>query len=262
MTHTPRSEGVDLARVALRAARDAARRHGGRPLLPRHRAAAPARRDGRDPLNLAGALAALVVERAWDLPTAGATLRERWTVIAPELAEHVAAVGYDAASGQLTVQPDSAAWATKTRLEQARIIEAANTSAGRTVVRALRILPPGTPPAGDPLGPAASTAAVTAGPVKTRESASAGYRRALAAHLAAKPTSAERDPAVAAAYERQTAALRRQREREWAFADDPVAGDRPPRTVGDRHRLALTRARAERAARRGTDPASQQPTAD
>ncbi|MER5781300.1 DUF721 domain-containing protein [Streptomyces mobaraensis] len=208
MTHTPRSEGVDLARVALRAAREAARRHVGRPLQPKPHTAAPARRDGREPLTLTSALAALVVERAWDLPTAGATLRERWTAIAPDLADHVTAVGYNADSGRLTVQPDSAAWATKTRLEQTRIIEAANTSASRTVVRALRILPPGTPPASNPPGPVAPTTAVTTEPMKPRESASAGYRRALAAHLAAKPTGAERDPALAAAHERQTAALR------------------------------------------------------
>ncbi|WP_329405976.1 hypothetical protein OG802_34900 [Streptomyces sp. NBC_00704] len=36
------------------------------------------------------------------LPAAGATLRERWAAIAPELAGHVAAVSYDADSGWLT----------------------------------------------------------------------------------------------------------------------------------------------------------------
>ncbi|WTJ25153.1 DUF721 domain-containing protein [Streptomyces pseudovenezuelae] len=33
--------------------------------------------------------------------------------MAPELARHVAAVSYDADSGQLTVCPESAAWAMK-----------------------------------------------------------------------------------------------------------------------------------------------------
>ncbi|MEU7728276.1 hypothetical protein AB0B78_24015 [Streptomyces sp. NPDC040724] len=36
---------------------------------------------------------------------------------------------------------------TKARLEQARVSAAANAAAGRTVVRALRILPPGAAPA-------------------------------------------------------------------------------------------------------------------
>ncbi|WP_158858058.1 DciA family protein, partial [Streptomyces sp. NRRL B-1347] len=78
------------------------------------------------------------------LPAVGATLRERWTAIASECAGHVAAVAYDADSGLLTVCPESAAWATKARLEQARIIAAANESAGRAVVRALRVLASGT----------------------------------------------------------------------------------------------------------------------
>ncbi|MFE4723791.1 DciA family protein, partial [Streptomyces sp. NPDC056728] len=46
------------------------------------------------------------------LPAAGATLRERWAAIAPELAGHVTAVSYDADTGQLTVCPESSAWAT------------------------------------------------------------------------------------------------------------------------------------------------------
>jgi predicted nucleic acid-binding Zn ribbon protein len=53
-------------------------------------------------------------------------------------------VAHDPDSGRLTVCPESAAWAAKARLEQTRIVAAANESAGRTVVRALRILAPGT----------------------------------------------------------------------------------------------------------------------
>jgi hypothetical protein len=37
-------------------------------------------------------------------------------VIAPELAGHVAAIGYDADTGGLTVCPKASAWAKKTRL--------------------------------------------------------------------------------------------------------------------------------------------------
>lgn len=84
------------------------------------------RRDGREPMGLGAAIGALVTERAWELPAAGATLRERWAAIAPELAGHVVAVGFDADSGQLTVCPESSAWATKARLEQTRVVAAAN----------------------------------------------------------------------------------------------------------------------------------------
>ncbi|MEW2577717.1 DUF721 domain-containing protein [Streptomyces syringium] len=94
-------------------------------------------------MGLGDVLGALVTERAWELPAVGASLRERWAAIAPDLAGHVAAVAFDPDSGELTVCPESTAWATKARLEQARVIEAANISAGRTVVRALRVLVPG-----------------------------------------------------------------------------------------------------------------------
>ncbi|MEU6444970.1 DciA family protein [Streptomyces sp. NPDC047046] len=67
---------------------------------------------GSSQWGLGAASGALVTERAWELPAAGATLRERWAAIAPELAGHVAAVSYDADSGRLTVCPESAAWAT------------------------------------------------------------------------------------------------------------------------------------------------------
>ncbi|MEU5161208.1 DUF721 domain-containing protein [Streptomyces sp. NPDC020875] len=108
------------------------------------------RRDGREPVGLGAALGALVTDRAWELPAAGASLREWWAAIAPELTGHVAAVAYDPDSGRLTVCPESSAWATKARLEQTRVIAAANQAAGRTVVKFLRILPPGAAPV--PLG--------------------------------------------------------------------------------------------------------------
>ncbi|MER5908856.1 hypothetical protein ABT150_54475 [Streptomyces mirabilis] len=64
------------------------------------------RRDGREPMGLGAAIGALVAERAWELPAAGATLRQRWEAIAPELAGHVVAVGYDADSGRRTGTAD------------------------------------------------------------------------------------------------------------------------------------------------------------
>jgi len=127
-----------------------------------------------------GSRSPVVTERAWELPAAGVSLRQRWEAIASDLAGHVTAVGYDADSGQLTVCPESAVWATKVRLEQARIIEAANAAAGRTVVRALRILPPGAVPAPDPADVAPGLPAAPTGPARTRETACEGYRRALA----------------------------------------------------------------------------------
>ncbi|MFE5901189.1 DciA family protein [Streptomyces sp. NPDC056488] len=252
--------GVDLARVALRAAMEQARKNGvGQKAKKRPRTGTTVRRDGREPMGLGAALGALVTERAWELPAAGASLRERWAAIAPDLAGHVAAVAYDADSGQLTVCPESSAWATRARLEQTRVIAAANKAAGRTVVRALRVLAPGAVPAPAPAAaaPADPAPAAPAGPAKTRETACEGYRRALAAHQEVAVPSRV-DPGIAAAVERQTAAMRELSRRAFPVAD-VVADDVPApieqartqrrREADVSHAAALRRARAERAAR-------------
>ncbi|MFF9569894.1 DciA family protein [Streptomyces sp. NPDC014685] len=223
----------------------------------------------REPMGLGAAIGALVTERAWELPAAGASLRERWAAIAPKLAAHVAAVGYDADTGRLTVCPESSAWATQTRLEQARVIEVANESAGRTVVRALKILAPGTAPMPEPADAGPEPAPTPAGPVRTRETASPGYRRALAAHQEAAPPR-RADPAIADAVERQTAALRELSRR--AFPDtDIVPADAPApieqalvqrrRQAAATEAAALGRARAEPGRAAGTQNQTRHPGA-
>ncbi|MEU1077973.1 MULTISPECIES: DciA family protein [unclassified Streptomyces] len=248
------TSGVDLARVALRAAMEAARKNGsGQKAKSKPRPVRTVRRDGREPMGLGAAIGALVTERAWELPAAGATLPERWAALVPELAGHVAAVAFDPDSGRLTVCPESSAWATKARLEQTRVIAAANKAAGRTVVNSLRILPPGAAPVPNPADavPADSTPAAPTGPAKTRETASEGYRRALAAHQeAAAPRQV--DPGIAEAVERQTAAMRELSRR--AFPDPDVAPDDAPAPIeqaraGRRRQAAVTEAAALRRAR-------------
>ncbi|MGA5128126.1 DUF721 domain-containing protein [Streptomyces pseudogriseolus] len=109
--------GVDLARVALRAAMAQARQNGGgQKAKVKPRPVRTVRRGGREPMGLGAAIGVLVTERAWELPAADATLRDRRAPIARELTGHVAAVSYDADSARLTVCPESSAWATKTRL--------------------------------------------------------------------------------------------------------------------------------------------------
>ncbi|MYW31075.1 DUF721 domain-containing protein [Streptomyces sp. SID2119] len=255
------TSGVDLARVALRAAMEAARKNGTGPKAKKQPLPVRTmRRDGREPMGLGAAIGALVTERAWELPAAGATLRERWAAIAPELAGHVAAVSYDADSGRLTVCPESPAWATKARLEQTRVIAAANKAAGRTVVRALRILPPGAAPVPGQADavPADPAPAAPTGPARTRETACEGYRRALAAHQEVAPPRRV-DPGIAAAVERQTAAMRELSRRAFPETDVAVPDDAPTpfdATRSERRRqaevsraAALRRARAEKAGR-------------
>ncbi|MFE5549225.1 hypothetical protein ACFQ71_36135 [Streptomyces sp. NPDC056534] len=64
MSPDQQPSGIDLAQVALRATREAARKNGGRAQQPRPRTVRPARRDGRDPLGLGDVLGKLVAERA------------------------------------------------------------------------------------------------------------------------------------------------------------------------------------------------------
>ncbi|MET9388506.1 DUF721 domain-containing protein [Streptomyces sp. NPDC002928] len=209
-------------------------------------------------MGFGAAIGALVTERTWELPAAGASLRERWVAIAPEFAGHVTAIGYDADSGRLTLCPESAAWATKLRLEQVGVVEAANQSAGRKVVRGLRILVPGSVPVPGP-DDVAAPAAAPKGPVKTRENACAGYRRALSAHQEVRPVGRV-DTAIAEAAERQSRAMRELSARVFpepaAGADDAPASIETTRAQR-RHQAAaaeaaaLRRARAERAAREG-----------
>lgn len=219
--------GVDLARVALRAALETARKNGGNGRTAKTKprtTPSMVRHGGREPLGLGAAIGMLVNERAWELPAAGASLRERWEAIAPEFAGHVAAVGYDADSGRLTVCPESAAWATKLRLEQARVVQAANESAGRTVVRGLRILAPGSVPVSEP--DAVAPAAAPNGPVKTRELASEGYRQALAAHQSVAPARRV-DQGIAQAVERQNRAMRELSRRAFRSRRCPRTTIRP-----------------------------------
>ncbi|WP_405827369.1 DciA family protein [Streptomyces sp. NBC_00105] len=250
---------VDLARVALRAAMEAARRNdSGQKAKSKPRVVRTVRREGREPMGLGAALGALVTERAWTLPATGASLCEWWAAIAPDLAGHVTAVGFDPESGRLTVCPESSAWATKARLEQSRVIAAANAAAGGTVVRALRILPPGAAPAPGWADAAAGPVTPTAALVQ-RRTPPEGYRRAIEAHRAAAPPR-QADSGIAEAVKRQSAAMRELSRRAFpepeAVADDvsaliEAARAQRRRQAAATEAAALHRACAERAQRSG-----------
>ncbi|MEU5109736.1 hypothetical protein AB0H07_47160 [Streptomyces sp. NPDC021354] len=91
------TSGVDLARVALRAAMAQARQNGGgQKAKSKPRPVRTARRDGREPMDLGPRSAHWSPSGPGSSRAAGASPRERWAAIAPELAGHVAAIGYDA----------------------------------------------------------------------------------------------------------------------------------------------------------------------
>ncbi|MEY9997461.1 hypothetical protein ABIE67_009580 [Streptomyces sp. V4I8] len=263
----PELSGVDLARVALHAARDAARKRGETEArMPRRRTRRVVKRDGREPSGFAAVLQGLMAERAWAVPAVGGSILDRWPDIAAalssRLSEHVQAVAFHSESGQLDLRPDSPAYATQLRLITARIITAANQEVGTDAVRTIRVLAAGVAPEPRTAEPAPQTAPQA--PVKTRDTASPGYQQALAAHMAVAPDRRV-DPGIAEAVERQTRAMRELSRR--AFPEPEASSIEAARIQRRRaseanHTLALRRARAERAARQtGTEAAAPQPSA-
>ncbi|MFJ3505720.1 DciA family protein [Streptomyces sp. NPDC090135] len=195
----PEASGADLARIALHQAREAARRRGAQTHAPRQsKRVTVQQRDRRDPIGFATVIQSLIAERAWDVPASGGSILDQWpdiaAAVAPNLAAHAIAVAFDSPTGRLDLRPDSPAYGTQLRLLTARIIDAANQQAGRSVVREVRILPAGAPAPVACSEHAVASRPVTGpvGPVKTRENASAGYRRTLEVLLATRtPTSVE-----------------------------------------------------------------------
>ncbi|MFF5188739.1 DUF721 domain-containing protein [Streptomyces sp. NPDC000345] len=253
--------GVDLARQALAAAREAAKKNGGaQKAKPKRSRTQVVRRDGREPLGLGMAITMMMTERGMVAPAAGGSLLAQFGDIlaaaAPELAGHVQAVAFDADTGRLDVAPEAPAYGTKLRWSAPKLITAANAKVPDANVRTLHVLPP-TPGKASP-----AKAAAAAGPQPTmpampspRPAPPDGYHRAIEAHRQAAPPSRV-DPAIAQAVERQTAALRALSRR--AFPEpDTVADDAPAlieqaraqrrRQAAATEAAALRRARAEKA---------------
>ncbi|MFB7272587.1 hypothetical protein [Streptomyces sp. NPDC056244] len=140
-------------------------------------------------------------ERAWDLPAAARSLTDRWDSIRSELVGWVEPAPFDPESGSFELRPVSpAAYATQIRLHQSHLIRRINAALGSSMVRTLRVLPPGpaTPAAADSGTPVRPAAPGAQAPVRTRETASPGCRGALVAHQAVH-TEERVDPAIAVA---------------------------------------------------------------
>ena len=139
--------GVDLARRALVAAREAARKNGAaRKEKPKRRTGAVVRRDGREPLGLGSAIGMMMIERGMAAPAAGGSVLAQFDDIlaaaAPELAGHVQAVAFDAGTGRLDVVPDVPAYGTKLRWSAPKLVAAANEKVRVANVRTLHVLAP------------------------------------------------------------------------------------------------------------------------
>ncbi|MFF8035864.1 DUF721 domain-containing protein [Streptomyces sp. NPDC016626] len=249
--------GVDLARQALVAAREAAKKNGGtQAKKPKRRTGPVVRRDGRDPLGLGAAITMMMTERGMVAPAAGGSVLAQFDDIlaaaAPELAGHVKAVKFDADTGRLDVAPDALAYGTQLRWIAPKLITAANDRVQGANVRSVHVLAPAHAKA------APATAAPDPAPPPTmpitpveRRMPPEGYRRAIEAHRqAARPSRV--DPAIAEAVERQTAAMRELSRR--AFPESDIAPDDAAALIDRasaerRRRAAATEAAALRRAR-------------
>ncbi|MER6092489.1 DciA family protein [Streptomyces bluensis] len=233
MTDTPTASGRDLARQALAAYKASARNQPAQAPKKTRRSTRPARGEGRDPQGLGAVLGRLTAEQGWTDNVTGGNLLDRWATISPtELATTVQPVSYDAERGLLTLRPSTPAYGTQLRLFQKQLAQHLNGKLGRPAVRGIRVLAPGHGPAPEPGQAATDTPTVPEAPVRTRETASDGYRQALALALENRPQRRPADPYTAEAMARQETALRAGRQREDEHQEYVEEQERLKRAAG------------------------------
>lgn len=147
----PEPTGVDLARVALRAAKEQARARGAaaqqRKQVRRGGGLrSGAGRDGRDPMPLGRAVSALITERGWEAPAAVGGVMGRWPqLVGPQVAQHCQPDRYDEDERSLVVRCDSTAWATQLRLLAPRLVARLNEDLGQGTVKVIKVRGPEAP---------------------------------------------------------------------------------------------------------------------
>ncbi|MFF6931567.1 DciA family protein [Streptomyces californicus] len=217
---TAEASGADLARIALQAARAAAKT---RPTTkPRLRTARPIRGERRDPAGLGNVLGHLTTELGWQGGMGGGNILEQWPNLCPQYVGHIEPVHYDPQAGRLDLRPASPAYATQLRLLGGQLCKQINDKAGRDLVRSVRVLPPGPITAQPAQATSAPDRPTVERPVRTRDTACDGYKEAIAAiRRAERPAT---NPLAAAAIERQNQAMAR--EPEAAFTDAVAAAEK------------------------------------
>jgi predicted nucleic acid-binding Zn ribbon protein len=255
MTNTPSASGADLARQALAAARANAKHtptpqaKKTRPTVRRYRS------EHADPQGLAGVLGRLTAEQGWTDNLDAGSITDRWPDLCPQYVGHIEPAGYDETTGRLDLRPDSHSYAAQLRMFGGQLAKQINDKLGRPVVRTIRVLPVGN------LGTVPSAAAVPdpersqpEAPVKTRETASPGYRATLEAALAHKLERQPGNPYVAEADARQVAALRAHRQAEDEHREAQWAGDQSGRPEPGSMEASIAAAKAyARSTARGAD---------
>ncbi len=150
----PEHSGVDLARVALRAAKEQAKARGAEAQQRRQaRRGGGLRsgsgRDGRDPMPLGAAVNRLIAERGWEAPAAVGGVMGRWPqMVGAEVAQHCEPQRYDEEERTLVVRCDSTAWATQLRLLAPKLVARLNEDLGQGTVKLIKVRGPEAPRTG------------------------------------------------------------------------------------------------------------------
>jgi predicted nucleic acid-binding Zn ribbon protein len=146
--------GADLAREALRAAREAsaarnaerlAERSGvvRRPKSRRRRWSGPGP-DERDPQPLGRLVARVSLDRGWSPRLTDATVLGRWPqLVGSDIADHCTPLSLR--DGELVLQAESTAWATQLRTLQRELLYRLAVGVGKDVVRRIRVVGPSGP---------------------------------------------------------------------------------------------------------------------
>ncbi|AXI81434.1 DUF721 domain-containing protein [Peterkaempfera bronchialis] len=142
--------GIDLARVALRAAKEQARERGEQVRQKkesrRRGLRSGARADGRDPVPLGAAMRQLITERGWEAPAAVGGVMGRWPqIVGAEIAAHCTPEHYAEDACELRVRCDSTAWATQLRLLAPQLVARLNAELGHGAVKLIKVQGPAGP---------------------------------------------------------------------------------------------------------------------
>ena len=254
MTDTPQLSGRDLARQALAAYKATSRTQPATPAKPKRKRATRTG-DGRDPISLATAITGLGADIPMQAGVAGGSIIDQWAALCPQYADTVQPVAYDPKRGRLDLRPANYSVASGLRILGGQLAKQINDKMGKSVVHSIRVLPVGA------VGTATAAEDVQErpadqGPVKTRETASDGYRHVLALALNNKPDRQPTDPYTLEAMARQENALRAGRQPEtehrdavWAQDDAAQKAGPAPGSVEESLARARAYARQQRAGR-------------
>ncbi|MYW49625.1 DUF721 domain-containing protein [Streptomyces sp. SID161] len=241
MTETPQLSGKDLARQSLAAYKATARTAPAPGPARAKRKRVTRRGDGRDPISLAAAITGLGADLPLEAGLAGGNLLDQWPDLCPQYVGHVEPAAYDEQTGRLDLRPATHAYAAQLRLLGGQLAKQINDKLGRPTVRGIRVLPVGNITTTAP-APATPQTSEPQGPVKTRETASPGYRATLEAALTHRRPHQPTDPYTLEAMARQEAAARANRLPESATDLDQITLRQVDRSEAVR-RAALARKR-------------------